>query len=65
MSRDRHGLLAGAIAAPGTSAEARCARTNIGLPRTSNKIGRYVDALDALMTNNPHGDSFVNRTHWF
>lgn len=38
--------------------------SDASLPRTRDNIGRYVDAIDELMRDNPDGDSFVDRTHW-
>lgn len=38
--------------------------SDASLPRTRDNIGRYVDALDALMRDNPEIDVFVDRTHW-
>lgn len=34
------------------------------MPRSRNTIGRYVELLAALMTDNPGDDSFVDRVHW-
>ena len=34
------------------------------LPRTRDNIGRFVDALDALMQGNSQVDSFIDRIHW-
>jgi hypothetical protein len=33
------------------------------LPRSRRTIGRFVEALDALMTANPAGDAFTDRVH--
>jgi hypothetical protein len=33
-------------------------------PRTRDTIGRYVDAIAALMQDNPDADGFVDRIHW-
>ena len=38
--------------------------SDASLPRTRHNIGRYVDALAALMKANPDVDGFVDRTHW-
>jgi Domain of unknown function (DUF5615) len=38
--------------------------SDASLPRTRDNVGRYVDALDALMTDNPAVDGSVDRTHW-
>lgn len=38
--------------------------SDASLPRTRDNIGRYVDAIDALMGDNPDVAGFVDRTHW-
>ncbi len=34
------------------------------MPRSRNTIGRYVELLAVLMTDNSDADSFVDRVHW-
>lgn len=34
------------------------------MPRSRNTIGRYVELLAVLMTDNPGDDSFVDRVDW-
>ena len=34
------------------------------MPRSRNTIGRYVELLAVLMTDNPGDDSIVDRVHW-
>lgn len=34
------------------------------MPRTRDMVGRYVDALDALLVENRSDDAFTNRIHW-
>lgn len=34
------------------------------MPRGRDGIGRYVDALDALMQQHPDDDGLVDRVHW-
>ena len=34
------------------------------MPRSRNTIGRYVELLVVLMTDNPGDDSFVDRVDW-
>lgn len=34
------------------------------MPRTGNMVGRYVDALDALLAENRSDDAFTSRIHW-
>lgn len=38
--------------------------SDASLPRTRDNIGRYVDAIDALMQDHPEIDGFIDRTHW-
>lgn len=38
--------------------------SDAGLPRTRDTIGRYVDALDALLRDHPDADGFLDRIHW-
>ncbi len=38
--------------------------SNASLPRTRDNIGRYVDAIDALMRDHPAADAFLDRIHW-
>jgi len=38
--------------------------SDASFPRTRNVIGRYVEALDALMRDNSDDRSFVDRVHW-
>lgn len=33
-------------------------------PRTRDMIGRYIEALDALLQANPAADAFVDRIQW-
>jgi len=34
------------------------------MPRSRNTIGRYVELLAVLVTDNPGDNSFVDRVHW-
>ena len=38
--------------------------SDAGWPRTRDNIGRYVEALDALMRANTAEDSFIDRIQW-
>lgn len=33
-------------------------------PRTLENASRFIDALDAVMSRYPNGDSFADRVHW-
>lgn len=38
--------------------------SDASLPRHRDTIGRYVEALAALMAANPHDEAFLDRVHW-
>ena len=38
--------------------------SDASLARTRNTIGRYIDALADLMSENPRDDAFAERVHW-
>ena len=38
--------------------------SDVSRPRTRDAIGRYVEALAALMHENPSDEGFVDRIHW-
>jgi hypothetical protein len=38
--------------------------SDVSLPRHRDTIGRYVEALAALLDANPHDDAMVDRVHW-
>jgi nucleoside-diphosphate-sugar epimerase len=38
--------------------------SDASMPRSRDTIGRYVEALDALLEAHPAENSFVDRVHW-
>lgn len=38
--------------------------SDTSMPRGRATIGRYVDVLDQLMSENPRDDAFADRVHW-
>jgi hypothetical protein len=38
--------------------------SDASMPRSRDTIGRYVEALDALLKAHPAGNSFADRVHW-
>ena len=38
--------------------------SDASLPRTRHNVGRFVDAIDELMANNPEVGSFIDRIQW-
>ncbi|MGH9306297.1 MAG: DUF5615 family PIN-like protein [Acidimicrobiales bacterium] len=38
--------------------------SDVGMPRGRHTIGRYVDALDAVIVANPTEAAFIDRSHW-
>jgi hypothetical protein len=38
--------------------------SDASMPRGRGTIGRYVEALEALLCANPAGDAFMERAHW-
>jgi len=50
--------------ADGRTHEGLIFTSDAGMPRTRDTIGRFVEAIAALMHDNPSDNSFTERIHW-